>query len=199
MKNYQVITIDREYASGGREIAHRLGEICGLPVYGKELTEYVAGQLGVPVRGDQEKPTNSLLYSLSVFGQLYRGEMVTAPNEDKIKQGEQELISKIGDFQKCIILGRCAGWTLRDRDDVLSIFVTANKEFRINRAVTEYGVEEAQVKNVVAKFDKKRGGFYHELTGGNWSEKKGYDIVMDSSRLGIDECVKVIAMLFDEK
>lgn len=199
MKGYRIVTIEREYASGGKQVARLLGEQLGLPVYGKELTQYVAQQLNISmehVMDHEEKPANSLLYSLSLIGQMYRGEFIKEPVQEQLKHGEQELIGKVADHQNCILLGRCAGWTLRERADVLNVFITAEQRFRLDRAVTEYAVEAAQAKSVLAKYDRRRAGYYHELTGGNWHEKKGYHLVLDSSKLGIEACVNILAGVF---
>lgn len=198
MKRYRIVTIEREYASGGKQVARLLGDQLELPVYGKELTQYVARQLNIPLEHikDEEKPANSLLYSLSLIGQMYRGEFIKEPVQEQLKHGEQELIDQVANHQSCILLGRCAGWTLRERADVLSVFIAADKRFRLDRAITEYAVEPSQAKGVLAKYDRQRAGYYHELTGGNWHEKKGYHLVLDSSKLGIEACVDILAGVF---
>lgn len=199
MKGYRIVTIEREYASGGKEIAQRLGKKLELPVYGNELTQYVAQQINLPLERikDEEKPTSSLLYSLNLIGQMYRGEFLKEPVQIQLKHGEQELIGKVADYQSCIILGRCAGWTLRERTDVLNVFIKAEQSFRLDRAVKKYAVEPSQAKSVLAKYDRRRAGYYHELTGGNWHEKQGYHLVLDSSKLGIEVCVSILAGVFE--
>lgn len=196
MKAYNIITIEREYASGGSEIGKKVADALGIPVYGREILEYIAKREGIPVESleaHEETSTNSFLYSMYLLSQVYRGDAKLISQTDELNLYEQELIKQIAVHQKCIIIGRCAGWTLREREDVLSVFVTADKQFRHRRAVEAYGIEEKQADAVLQRFDKKRSAFYHDITKKSWHEKKGYHMVLDSSKLGIDTCAELIS------
>ncbi len=196
MKAYNIVTIEREYASGGTEIGRLLSERLGIPSYGNEILEYLAKKVGVdPERLGQieEGRASSFLYSLYLVAKAYRGEEVEISNIDELNVAEQLLIEEIGDRGKCILIGRASGWVLRERDDVLNIFITADKKFRKRRAVKEYGIDKDVSEAVVTQFDKRRAGFFKELTGLNWNEKGGYDMVLDSSKLGIETCAEIIA------
>ena len=192
---YRIVTIEREYASGGSAVAELLSKKLDMPVYGRELLEYLSHQLNLPAQDlevYEEAPTSSLLYSLHLVGQVFRGEMPEGSRQDQLKQEEQELIRKIAVNRRCILVGRAAGFALRARSDVLSVFITAAEEFRLSRAVSEYGIKADDAKAALTKFDRRRAGFYHEMTGGSWQEKSGYAMVLDSSKLGIEVCAQAI-------
>ena len=92
----------------------------------------------------------------------------------------------------CVIVGRCSGWILREREDVLRVFIHADREFRKKRAMQEYAIEERKVENVLKRFDRRRSNFYSANTCMRWDDNRGYDLVLDSSSLGIMACVDLI-------
>lgn len=196
MKAFNIVTIEREYASGGTEIGKLLSKKLDIPAYGNEILEYLAKKLGVSpenLEDHEETKTNSLLYSLYLIAKAYRGENVELSNTDKVNFAEQEIIKELGKEGKCILIGRAANWTLRERDDVLNVFITADKKYRRRRAIKTYGIEEDSAEAVINKFDKRRSSFYRDLTGMNWSEKEGYHMVLNSSKLGLESCADIIA------
>ena len=181
---YHIITIEREYASGGSEIGTRVGLQLDIPCYGKEVLERAAEKMNtVPERLVQleETTSNSLLYSLGMANRIALGERDGLSEEGALYVTEES-----------VIVGRCAGWILRDRKDVLRVFIHADKEFRRKRARTCYGIEEAKVDNVLKRFDRRRANFYSANTCMHWDDKKGYHLVLDSSQLGIPACVDLI-------
>lgn len=195
MKPYRVITIEREYASGGSEIGQKLSEKLGIPVYGKEFLNYLAKTKGIipeNIKDYEETSTNSLLYSLHVLGEIFQGKLPEISPAAAVNTAEQELICKAADLQSCIIIGRCAGWALRKRSDVLNVFITADEAFRRQRAVSTYHVAENAAEAALNKYDRRRAAFYKEHTGENWYARQGYHMVLSSSKLGIEKCVKLI-------
>lgn len=198
MSKYNIITIEREYASGGTEIGKLLSEKLEIPAYGNEILEYLAQKIGVDpenIADHEERKTNSLLYSLYLVAKAYRGEQIELSNTDKLNLAEQKIVEELGDRGRCILVGRAAGWVLRERDDVLNVFITANKKFRKRRAVDEYRIEKDSAEGVIDRFDKRRSSFYKDLTGTSWAEKEGYHMVLDSSKLGIETCADILADL----
>ena len=196
MKAYKIITIEREYASGGSLIRRMVSKKLGIPAYDHEILEYIAKEKGISpqnIAAYEENKTNSLLYSLHVISRAMQGAEPEMAYSDRLNFGEQELIRKIADHTGCIIIGRCAAYALRDRGDVLNVFITADKAYRKERAIREYGVAEAQAEQTLQQYDRRRAAFYKEITGGNWRERAGYAMVLDSSLLGPETCAEIIA------
>ena len=172
---YHIITIEREYASGGSEIGTRVGLQLDIPCYGKEVLERAAEKMNtVPERLVQleETTSNSLLYSLGMANRMALGERDGLSEEGALYVTEESVIREMALQGPCVIVGRCAGWILRDREDVLRVFIHADKEFRKKRARTCYGIEEAKVDNILKRFDRR--------------------LVLDSSQLGISACADLI-------
>ena len=198
MKAYKIVTIEREYASGGSFIGKMVSKKLGIPVYDHEILEYIAKKRGIfpqNIAAYEENKTNSVLYSLHVISQAMQGAGPEMAYSDSLNFGEQELIRKIADHTGCIIIGRCAAHALRERGDVLNVFITADKAYRKERAVLEYGVAEAQAEQTIQSYDKRRSAFYKEITGKSWRERSGYAMVLDSSLLGAETCSGIIAAI----
>lgn len=196
MRAYKIVTIEREYASGGSSIGRMVSKKLGVPAYDHEILEYIAKEKGVSpqnIAAYEESKTNSLLYSLHVIARAMQGAEPEMAYSDRLNFGEQELIRKIADFTGCIIVGRCAAYALRERGDVLNVFITADKAYRKERAVHSYGVPEAQAEQTLQSYDRRRAAFYKEITGQNWRERSGYAMVLDSSLLGEETCADIIA------
>ena len=195
MMKYHIITIEREYASGGSEIGTRVGLQLDIPCYGKEVLERAAEKMNtVPERLVQleETTSNSLLYSLGMANRIALGERDGLSEEGALYVTEESVIWEMALQGPCVIVGRCAGWILRDREDVLRVFIHADKEFRKKRARMCYGIEEAKVDNILKRFDRRRANFYRANTCMHWDDKKGYHLVLDSSQLGISACADLI-------
>lgn len=195
---YNIITIEREYASGGSEIGEKTAQNLGIPCYGQEVLKRAAEAMNtVPERllHLEETASNSLLYSIGIASKMMTGERDGLTEEGALYVTEERVIQDMALQGPCVIVGRCAGWILRERKDVLRVFIHADQEFRTNRAVERYGNPETVAANVLKRYDRRRANFYHANTGMGWGDKKGYDLVLDSSSIGIDQCVKVISVL----
>lgn len=196
MKRYKIITIEREYASAGSLIGGMVSKMLGIPAYDHEILEYIAKEKGISpqnIAAYEENKTNSLLYSLHVISKAVQGAEPEMAYSDRLNFGEQELIRKIADHTGCIIIGRCAAYALRERRDVLNVFITADKAYRKERAVREYGVAAAQAEQTLQQYDRRRAAFYKEITGQSWRERSGYAMVLDSSLLGPETCAEIIS------
>lgn len=187
----KIITISREFGSGGRTIGKHLAEELGIPCYDSEIIEKVAVESGfaeeyIKDKGEYTHP--SLLMSLFTNRSIYTG----PTNEDKIWIIQCKIIKELAEKGPCVIVGRCADYILRERDDVMKVFVFADFDFRAKRIVDIYGeMEEAPAKRLREK-DKRRAAYYHHYTDMNWGESHNYDICLNSSFIGIDECVKIL-------
>lgn len=195
---YKIIAIEREYASGGNEIGEKAAEKLGIPCYGQEVLNRAAEIMNTsPERllHLEETTSNSFLYSLGMAVKVATGERDGLSDEGALYVTEEKVIKDMALQGPCVIVGRCAGWILRDRKDVLRVFVHGNRAFRKQRAMESYGIPEGSVENTLKKYDRRRSNFYRANTGMSWDDKKGYHLVLDSSAIGIETCVDTICGL----
>lgn len=195
---YKIIAIEREYASGGNEIGERTAKQLGIPCYGQEVLNRAAERMHTqPERllHLEETTSNSLLYSIGMAAQVMKGERDGLSDEGALYVTEEQVIKEMAMQGSCVIVGRCAGWILRERKDVLRVFIHAEPAFRKQRAIDSYGIAPGSVDNTLKKFDRRRANFYHANTGMSWDDKKGYHLVLDSSAMGIETCVDMICNL----
>ena len=192
---YRVITIEREYASGGTQVGKLAGLALGIPVYGREILEMVAQEGHTTpeyIEHLEETDTNSLLYSLVAMAKTAKGQLPEISRTDQLNLLEGRMIERLAQQGPCVIVGRCAGWVLRERDDVLNVFIHAGRQERLRRAVEEYQVPESQAAAVLHRFDHRRSNFYHANTGLSWREREGYHMVLDSGLLGVEQCAALL-------
>lgn len=204
MNKTVVVTIGRQYGSGGREIGRKLAERLGVPFYDKELIAMAAKESGIREEVLQqldERATNSFLYSL-VMGVGNMGTRVTGatdlPMNDKLFLVQVDLIKKIAEKGSCVIVGRCADYALRDYDGLVSVFIHSDMKNRIKRAVEEYGEDPQHVESAIRKTDKRRADYYNYYSDGKWGGADNYDLCI-SSDIGIDNCVDMIQKLVELK
>lgn len=193
---YRVIAIEREYASGGREIGDKLSRRLSIPCYGKEILDIVAKRMNTaPERLEhlEESATSSTLYSLAMISKIVSGESSGLSEESKVYLEEAKLIDELVKEGPCILVGRCAGWLLRERKDVLNVFIHADFRSRIKRAVEVYGDDSQRAEYLLKKYDRRRSNYYNANAGVKWDDKSGYHMVLDSNKLGIERCVDVLA------
>ncbi len=197
MKKCRIITIARKYASGGRAIGQLLADRLNVPIYDKELIAMAAKKSGMSeevFHSADERATSSLLYSL-VMGTFSFGTVPAAgdmPINDKLFLIQSDIIKKAAEDSPCIIVGRCADYILRDRDDVLHVFVNANREARKKRAIEFYGVDPAKVEDTLNRKDKQRGNYYSFYTNKRWDDVSNYNLTLDSSFFGLEKSADLI-------
>lgn len=195
MKPFRVVAIEREYASGGSLVGKRLGQLLGVPVYGREILEMAARESGTTpeyIEQLEETDTSSLLYSLVAMGKTTLGQLPGISRTDQLNVLEGGIIQRLAQQGPCVLVGRCAGWVLRERGDVLNVFIHASQQERLRRAVEEYGIPPEEALSTLRRFDHRRGHFYHVNTGGSWRERDGYHLVLDSGRLGVEFCAGLL-------
>lgn len=198
----RIITIEREYASGGREIGKKVADELGIPFYNREILEMAAQKIGVSadyLQNAEEMAPKSFLYSLMLSSNPTRSIEENLPLSDKIYIIESQIIQEVATKGDCVIVGRCANYILGEDYDVFSAFVYSSKENRIKRAVANYGVDEKKAASILRKFDKRRETFYSVNTGGNWYDKENYAICLNSGILGIDFSAHLIIESLDNK
>ena len=183
-----VITIGREYGSGGRLIAKQLSEEMGITFYDKQLITEVAKKTGFSenfIRDtEHQRPTNSFLYDLYTT-------VATPSVPDQVFIAQAKVIKAAAARESCVIVGRCADYILREEPHVLKVFVNAPLDQRIRRAREEYGVTEANLESYVIRQDTARASYYTYFATGRWGQTREYDLCINS-RIGIDAAVKVI-------
>lgn len=186
-----VITIGRQYGSGGREIGAKLAKELGIPFYDKELLTIAARKSGICeeiFEHHDEKPTSSFLYSL-VMGNYSIDNM---PINHKLFLAQFDAIRGIADEGPCVIIGRCADYALEDYSNCVNVFVHADIDERVRRATKEYGLAVAKAEENVIKMDKKRASYYNFYANKKWGSTENYHMTLDSGVLGIDKTVEVI-------
>lgn len=193
---YRILTLERQYASGGRAVGKAVADALGVPCYNREILEYAAersGQTPEHLERLEETANTGLISSLqAAYARLARGERAALPPEGELLLAEAEVIRDLADEGPCVLIGRSAGCILRDRTDVLRAFLYADEEARIRRAVDEYGHDENEAPTVLRYFDRRRANFYNANYSLKWEDKAGYHLCLDTGRLGVAACAKVL-------
>lgn len=197
LKNNLIITIGRQYASGGHEIARELSQLLGIKMYDKELIDLAAENSGISrevLKAYDEKPTNSFLYSLSMGTHSFDGVHLGAPNlplVDRVFAAQAQIIREIAERESCIFVGRCANGILHDFDNVLSVFIHTDIERRIDRVCEFNGCSRSTASEEIRKADKKRANYNNYFSDYKWGDALSYDLCLDS-RIGYDNCAELI-------
>ena len=188
-----VITISREYGSGGRAIGEKVAEALNIPFYDNDRIYEMAKESGAEemVRKTERMKATSFLYGLYMNA-------TQQPTKDDLFELQSQVIQKVAEEGPCVIVGRCADYILRDRDDLLSVFIHAPLEFRVERARTAYQIDTDNIEAHVKKQDRNRANFYNRITDRKWGDANSFHFAM-SSVYGIDfsaEVLKHAAMHF---
>ena len=188
----RVITISRQFGSGGRTIGRLVGEKLGIPCYDQELLEQLAEKSGfakeyIKERGEYTERGGWLANALS--GRIGGG----MNNQDYLWIAQRELILELAAQGSCVIVGRCADYVLRDESNILRVFVFGDLDHRKERVMQRHpDVTSAQVVDIINKTDKRRSSYYNFYTGQKWGKFDNYDLTVNSSTLGIDGVVNSI-------
>ncbi len=192
------ITIARQYGSDGKDVGEMLAKRLGIPYYDKALIAMAAKQSGLSeeVFADaDEKATSSLLYSM-VMGSYAFGARIPGVNEmpinDKLFIIQSDIIKKAAAEGPCVVVGRCADYILREHENCLNVFIHADKEYRVKRAVELGDCEPKKAPDFVTKKDKQRANYYNFYSNKRWDDLQNYDIVLDTSRFSVEECVDLL-------
>ena len=196
----KLITISREFGSGGRLIGKRLAEKLDIPYYDKELLDRIAEESGFSKEmmvEAEKKAKNSFLYSLaSAMGTGEAGPESPSLNE-RFFLAQFDTIRRIADEGSCVIVGRCADYVLRGMPEATNVFIYAEEADKIKRAVQEYGVPEDSVKKLMKDTDKARANYYAYHTGRKWGEHVNYNLSIDSGYIEIEDIVDLIIKYTD--
>jgi cytidylate kinase len=193
-----IISIGRQAGSGGRAIGMKVAKELGIPFYDRELLTRAAKDSGMDEAVFQsldEKPTQSLLYSLAMgtytvgFPQTTYTEM---PLDHRVFLAQFETIRKIAKEGSCVIVGRCADYALEGSPDLLSVFILADEEDRLTRLIKLHGLGRDEAKALMKKTDKKRAAYYDYYASRKWGSAATYNMCLNSSAFGEDGCVRLI-------
>ena len=194
-----IITIARQYGSGGREIGEKIAEALGIPLYDKELIKEAAsrGNLNETViAGADESAANSLLYTLAMGSNVLGTTMsfgYKMPLNDKLFILQSDVIKEYAKEGSCIFIGRCADYVLRDEAKLLRLFIHGDLDHRRERVAMRHPeIKPSQVVDIINKTDKRRASYYNFYTGNKWGKFDNYDLTVNSSTLGIDGTVDMI-------
>lgn len=190
-----VITIGRQYGSGGRFIAKKLAEMLNIPFYDNELLTKAAEQSGMSkgVLDNYDERKDGFFSGIvpSSFG-------ADISIGQKVFLAQFEAIRSLAEKESCVIVGRCADYVLREMPNVLNVFITAPLEKRVERGVKYYGLDEKKAKDIIVKMDKKRASYYNFYSDKKWGKADSYNLTIDSS-IGIDECCEIIKLALEKK
>lgn len=195
MKN-RVITISRQFGSGGRTVGREVAKKLGIPCYDQEIIERLAEESGFAkeyIKNESEyRPFGSRLASALNVGTGFD----PLTNQDRLWIAQKRMILDLGAKENCVIVGRCADAILEDKEDCLKVFIHASFEQRAKRIVEVYGETEVPTAKRLRDKDKRRTSYYQYYTDKTWGDINNYDVALDAGKLGIDKCVEIIASLY---
>ncbi len=190
-----IITIERQYASGGIEIGKKVAEKLNVPCYSDEILEKAAKNCSIPmeyIESTQENVSQSFLYRLSLAAKTGKSPDEIVSKADILYKEIEKIIKAMAEKSSCVIIGRCSDYILKDMEHCLNVFIHSGFEARIKRAVSRYGVNENMADYIIRKNDKRREYFYNACTGRTWGVKENYHLCLNSEKFGIDNCAEII-------
>ena len=199
----KIVTISRQYGSGGRYIGENLAKAMGVPCYDEKLIDMVAKESGFAqsfVAEKGERMTGSLLFNIA--SSLSFANNVFSTNngvtlQDEIYFTQNRIIKELADKGPCVIGGRCADYILREREDCLNVFIFADNESKIERAEKYFNITREEAPAVLKKKDKARANHYKYYTDQEWGMASNYDLCLNSGLIGIEGCVKAIQQVLE--
>lgn len=202
MKSDTVITIGRQYGSGGRKIGQRLAEKLGIPFYDEDILKHAAKESGLCeqiLQNYDEKP-RSFLYSIAMdpFGYAMGG-IPTNTLDQKVYLATFDTLQRLAGEGACVIVGRCADYVLREHENLLRVFLYAPLEKRIEAVMERDGAEAAEAKQKIQRMDRSRAAYYEFYTTQKWGAISSYDLCVDSSLLGHEGTVNLLCRVLEEK
>lgn len=193
-----MVTIARQYGSGGREIGKKLSEVTGFRFYDKDLITMAAQKSGLSqavLDTADEKAANSLLYTLALGSSVYHHgvDSLHVPLNDKLFTVQSEIIKEISENnENAIFVGRCADYVLSSYPQLIRVFIRAEFDTRVKNIMKRHDLTENQAKELIIKTDKRRANYYNYYTGGKWAKIENYDLVLSTDKTGMDGAVKMI-------
>ncbi len=194
LENHVIITIAREYGSGGRYVGKLISDKLGINLYDKNFIIKVAEKTGLSteyIENNEQKRSN--------LAGLNNGYYTGLSNEDELFVKEAEVIKELSEKQSCVIIGRCADFVLKDRPNIIKVFIYSNKENKIKRATEIYGLDKKNAEKEITKINKLRANHYKHYTGNEWNSPENYDICVNSDTLGVEKTAEIICEMTKNK
>lgn len=193
-----IITIARQYGSGGKTIGQMLADDLGIPCYSREILRMASEDSGINEMLFNQ--ADEKLKGIHLFGTakgVYKGKVIPPESDgfvsnDNLFNYQAKIIKELAEKESCVFIGRCADFILKDKPNVVSVFVHAPKDYCLQRAMERSSMNEKEMLKFMAKTDKFRSDYYHYYTGRNWLDAQNYDLCLNSSKLGFEKCVEEI-------
>ncbi len=193
MNQNKVITISRQYGSGGRIVGKKLADALGISFYDNELIAMAAEKTGLSAECFQDAEKTSLGNLFFSLTSLTPGVDATGlPLNEKIFLVQSQVIKDVAEQGSCVIVGRSANYVLSENPNCINIFLQADLPDRVERAVHAYHQDPRGAEAMVLKTDKRRANYYNYFTGGKWGKAENYDLILNTSRMDLDKIVEVI-------
>ncbi|MBO4635796.1 MAG: cytidylate kinase-like family protein [Clostridiales bacterium] len=200
--SYSIVTVSRQFGSGGRSIAHGVADRLGWEYYDKAIIDDVAMETGFSkefIAAKGEEAPGKTVFSYGFETQGVPGVMNGMTTHDYLWSVQRKIIKDIAESgKKCVIVGRSADYILREMDGVLNVYISADMDFRINRVLTKYGDSEIKIEKRLSDKDKKRAANHKHFTDLQWGFAPNYDLCLSSSQLGIERCIDIICKIVEE-
>ena len=198
MGSNRIITIARQYGSGGKTVGQMLAKDLGIDCYDREILRMASDDSGLNLQmfgNPDERRRNTFL--TRAIKKVYKGEVIPPDSDDfassdNLFNYQAKIIKDLAEKESCVIVGRCADYVLKDNPNVVSVFVHADEKFCLDRAMERNSMTEKEMKKYIEKTDKFRGDFYRYHTGHEWADARNYDLCLNSGKLGFQKCVEEI-------
>ena len=194
LNKHMVVTISREYGSGGRYVGRLVADKLGIKLYDKDFIEKLAAKTGLS--GEYIENNEQKRNSLEIFNSGYYSGL---NNSDELFVKESELIKEVAEQESCVIIGRCADFILKDRNDVIKVFIYSSNENKLKRVTEIYGIEKSRAEKEIKRINKLRANHYKYYTEKEWNNNSNYDICINSDDLGVEKTADLICKMVEEK
>ncbi len=194
----KIITISREFGSGGKYIGILVAKKLGIPFYDKDIIEKIAEESGFVdefIKRVSEYAPSKSIFAYSFIGRNAAGESI----EDKIFAIQKRVITELAEKGPCVIVGRSADYILKDKFDTLNVFIYADMKEKIKRTMSFKGVNQKQAEKLIKETDKKRSINYKYYTGQDWGERTNYMLMLNSTELGVEKTADFIAEIYKKE
>lgn len=206
MKNNDkvIITLSREYGSGGREVGRILAENLGISFYDKIIMDFVAEEYGLPtvyVKESEQNAKNRFLHDIIShnYYSTWNNQNQYTPLPDHLLETQSKLVRSLADKESCVIVGRCADYLLRDRSDCIRVFIYADTKSKVQRAVSQYGVDDKNPEAILRKVDELRADYYNHCTDKEWGNRSNYDLCINTGCFSVVEAAEIIRSAIQSK
>lgn len=193
-----VITIARQYGSGGKTIGAMLARDLGINCYSREILKMASEESGINEQlfGQADERVKIASW-FKVLKKPYEGELLPPESsgfvsDENLFNYQAKVIKDLADKESCVIVGRCADFVLKDYPNVMSVFIHADKDFCMERSLERNSMTRPEMERFIEKTDKYRGDFYRYYTGHQWEDARNYDLCLNSGKLGFEKCVEAI-------